>query len=919
MSGAIISQALKDGNKNESQNNSQLKLLEFPPRARELTPALEFLAALSDAAHLQSPPHFCFQVFSNITTKGFLPSGISPGKARHVTRSFGSAYKGLRHCNQLANGGFCGIYVTVNETDGLGRKKTNITRLRTLFVELDHGGLTLAHADEMVKNFGASIVVESSPGKYHIYWLLKTGSPGTDREAVEAELGEDSFEQQYTDVQHWLQYRFRKLSAGVESSDVSRVLRLPGFYHLKDPYNPFQVRLHHCDADCRYTIPEALSVAGVTKDLIKEWEGSDDYKEAEKRGKKVLRKEVFSAVDKDHGEYLGAGEGSRNEAMYHYVYNTLLKHKGLNLQQAIGVALVANQTNQPPLKKNEVITIVKSAWSKFESMGGFIGTSPGDAAKIFEKEDKLQKRDRKKKKFGDSVDTDEESLFDSTELVLTDADEDILSERFQFDYDMDEFVSPVSDASVVERIRQRYGHRLRVNSSMGIYWYQNGLWHNSPESKKGEQAFRPFLISLLSQVVDEPYVQRDACVTDSKGARSTSKISTLKKDMLSATKMNQVMKELNKCSGLYEAHDSFDHDRGKIACKNGVVDLKTGERLPHSPHHKFTRTCGVMFDSAATCPRWERFIEEIMGEDEDLVDYMQKICGVVLAGDTSIQSLFLLYGTGGNGKSIFIGVLEKLLHQFAGTFHSRVITKGTNNSDSMVSSELAAAYGKRLIAVSEVNEGDDWDESLVKSLSGEDRISAKYLYQNTFHYEPTYIVMVRANHKPIIRGSDAGIWARFRLVPFMQNFRGTLQQDSGLRHKLEAELSGIFNYCVEGYRKYLAEGLGEPEAARLEKEDYQREMNPVRAFVAELCEMSSPQEGMEKTELLDAYNRWAQENSVERMTFQKLGRKLKSMGIREARLIRKSSRIRTYNIRLTNEGAKEVAKMEQDKVIDFPV
>lgn len=335
--------------------------------------------------------------------------------------------------------------------------------------------------------------------------------------------------------------------------------------------------------------------------------------------------------------------------------------------------------------------------------------------------------------------------------------------------------------------------------------------------------------------------------------------------------------------------------------------------MVNSPRHKFTRTCSVRYDSEATCPRWDTFVSEIMGGDPELVDYLQKICGLVLAGDTSQQSLFLLYGTGGNGKSIFLGVLQELLGEFAGEFPTELVMKTRTGRDAGQQSSLAQAYGKRLMAVGEVDENSGWNESLIKSLSGEDRITAKFMHKNPFEYTPTYIVMVRANHKPRVQGADAGIWSRFKMVPFTQNFRGTEKQDYRLKDKLLEELPGIFLFCVEGYKKFLAEGLTVPQVAMDEIAEYQREMNPLRAFIDDFCEPCNPQVGVTLDEIKTLYDVWAIDSNAFEINRQTMGAKLKSMGLNKVRIRRGDEREYTFPLSFTELGKKMLEKLQKEQ------
>src|SRR2546425_1193726 len=118
-------------------------------------------------------------------------------------------------------------------------------------------------------------------------------------------------------------------------------------------------------------------------------------------------------------------------------------------------------------------------------------------------------------------------------------------------------------------------------------------------------------------------------------------------------------------SALAKPPSAFDRDPWLLNVQTGTVDLRSGELHPHRREDLLTKLAPVVHDPVARCPRWERFLLEIMDGDETLVRYLQRVVGYTLSGDIRHHAFFLLYGTGANGKSTFLETLRALLGDYA--------------------------------------------------------------------------------------------------------------------------------------------------------------------------------------------------------------------------------------------------------------
>jgi putative DNA primase/helicase len=275
--------------------------------------------------------------------------------------------------------------------------------------------------------------------------------------------------------------------------------------------------------------------------------------------------------------------------------------------------------------------------------------------------------------------------------------------------------------------------------------------------------------------------------------------------------------------------EQYDANLFLAATQNGTIDLGECKFRDSLPDDYMTLHLGTLYDPDASCPRWEEFLNQVFGGDKELIDYIQRAVGYSLTGDTSEQVVFLCHGNGANGKSVLLGLLEKLLGDYAGKASFDTFDAGNRNN---ASNDLAALKGKRLVTVIEAEEDKVLAEAKIKAVTGQDLITCRFLFREFFTYKPEFKIWMAMNHLPIIRGGDRGIWRRIRVIPFFQSFEG--REDRGLPAKLEAELSGILNWALEGLRKWWESGLGEmPETMKKVTEEYRHDNDSIGRWLEE--------------------------------------------------------------------------------------
>ena len=308
----------------------------------------------------------------------------------------------------------------------------------------------------------------------------------------------------------------------------------------------------------------------------------------------------------------------------------------------------------------------------------------------------------------------------------------------------------------------------------------------------------------------------------------------------------------------------FDRYKMALNTPGGVVNLKNGTVHPHDSTHYFTKMTAVDYSSNADCPRWRQFLSEIFAGDKDLIRYIQKAVGYTLTGSTAEQCAFFLYGTGRNGKSTFIDTIRDVFGDYAANIQPETIMV-RNSQSSAVNSDIARLKGARLVTSVEPNEGVRINEGLLKQLTGDDVVTARKLYAEEFEFKPEFKLWMATNHKPIIRGTDTGIWRRIHMIPFNVQIPED-KVDKNLTHKLKAELTAIFKWCIDGCLLYQAEGLNMPAAICQSVREYRREMDVVSAFIEDRCQCEGC---VQSSALYAAYAKWAESNNEYKMSHTK--------------------------------------------------
>lgn len=414
------------------------------------------------------------------------------------------------------------------------------------------------------------------------------------------------------------------------------------------------------------------------------------------------------------------------------------------------------------------------------------------------------------------------------------------------------------DTGNADRFMDHYGELVKYSFTDKDWMVYNGSYWESDDTGQ--------VHSLVDQVVsgmkhEKLVIPADSDLTEDKAMKEFQK--HIKHSRSNSGKKAMIDEIKHRVPVL---HGEFDSDKTLLNVANGYVDLTSGILHEHDISKMFSRQTRIEYTDTIDAPEWEQFLNQIFDSNRELIDYVQKAVGYSLTGSTKEQVMFILYGNGRNGKSIFIDTIADALGNYARSMQADSIMIKQNSS--AANSDIARLEGARLVTSSEPNDGLRLDEGLVKQLTGGDTVTARYLYGKEFEFK----LWLATNHKPIIRGTDDGIWRRLMLVPFAVKIPDN-RVDKDLKYKLQREEVGILNWAVEGALKWQREGLQAPASVREASRTYRNEMDVTSEFMDECCVVGD-HEMVRAGELYQRYKHWATDNSQYLMNSTKFGKEM---------------------------------------------
>ena len=320
--------------------------------------------------------------------------------------------------------------------------------------------------------------------------------------------------------------------------------------------------------------------------------------------------------------------------------------------------------------------------------------------------------------------------------------------------------------------------------------------------------------------------------------------------------------------------ERFDTDPYDFNLTSGTLNLKTRELREHNPQDYLTRVSPVEYIPGAKCPLWEEFLSYILPDIQHR-KCLQRFAGHWLTGNVDEQLMLFMGGTGANGKSTLISVLMEIFGDYAIVAPDNLLlaTRGTEHPTG-----TADLRGARFVAQVEIDKGKVFNEAVIKKLTGGERLKARRMNQDFFEFPPTHKICVCANHRPIIKGNDEGIWRRIPVLPFEVRIPDK-KKDRQLKTKLMQELSGIFNWMLVGLDAQLANGVAVPDSMWQKTREYKQEMDILGLFFEECCKRKDGYWVGQKI-LYQAYLRWNKELTQRPVNYRMFNRLMRERNFR---------------------------------------
>lgn len=401
-----------------------------------------------------------------------------------------------------------------------------------------------------------------------------------------------------------------------------------------------------------------------------------------------------------------------------------------------------------------------------------------------------------------------------------------------------------TDMGNAERFIDKFANDIKYCPEEG-HWY---IWDKD----------RWVIVSKKAGVMRYAKITAKEIEEEAESETDTLRKRILKKHALSsqnAPKLKNMIDVATSDKKIQVPSSKFDSNNWIINVANGMVDLrgKSLKLVEHDKNQYITKIMPVKCKPDETCPKWENFLNTIMENNQGMIRFIQRCVGYALTGNTSEQCLFFLYGSGANGKSTFLETIRGLLGSYAqnADFNSFMKKDGIRN-------DLARLKGARFVSAIEAGSGQKFDERIIKMSTGQDTITTRFLYKEYFEYEPNFKIFLAANHMPKIEDKDHSIWRRIIRINFNVKIPKR-KQDKNLRKQLEQEYPGIMNWAIEGCKDWQANGLNPPKEVLAAVEEYRDEMDPIRKFLRECCEIKAG-EKIVKSELFSAYEQWCRDN-----------------------------------------------------------
>jgi putative DNA primase/helicase len=713
---------------------------------------------------------------------------------------------------QAINEKGAGIFVARNQCTG-HRSEPNVSRIRGVHADMDD--VTEVQLDAVMAVLQPSIVVQSSgPNRHQLYWQLAKGEILTKAETKA--------------INQCLAAKHGADSAAV---DVSRLLRLPGFKHMK----------YRADGKTP-TVTETFIGRTYTADQIRHAFPTSQV--SGQTGKPPINIQTNTYVTQELTPQLSTVATSIAKAHPH-----LWAGDWQNAVRPSGEIGYPSRSEADLALVGHIVRACHNGGIDADSLGGAVdavfSSSPmGQTGKWVDRDDYRAL-------------TINKALSSSYPLSAGSAHGGLVLESH----------GDIRNAKAFAQIAR--GHFLYVATrDRWLQWHQQ-LWSVCEKDEHVAKAKDVCgrILNAAGSVFGQDQERGKRLVQEAMAAHNLSRITAMLKLAVSEPEMATTDREL-------------DCDPYLLGVRKGVIDLRSGRLFFNQPEMRITRYCNAGFSEDATCPQWLRFLDQIFINDTETIECVQRLLGCTLLGLATEEILIICYGHGSNGKSVFSNVVHKIMGGYAITAPPSLLT-ARRQDDTGPRNDLAALAGARYVSINEMQAGDRLDEQVVKMLAGREPISARFLHQEFFEFTPSFTPWLRTNHKPIITGLDDGIWRRLVLLPFNRKFTDD-EKDPALEQKLLDEQDAILMWMVEGAKLYLQDGIKLSPRMRSELGTYRSESDLLGEFLADQT-TTDPTGKASQSLVYSSYRGWCDDCGVRPLSKKTFTQRLAERGYPEGK------------------------------------
>jgi putative DNA primase/helicase len=398
----------------------------------------------------------------------------------------------------------------------------------------------------------------------------------------------------------------------------------------------------------------------------------------------------------------------------------------------------------------------------------------------------------------------------------------------------------------------REGTPLRYVEEMGFVIYAGGVWRADHLDRS-----RAIVHRTADRVKAMADALQEAASTDEASAEAN-RWSRWADYCQSKRGIDSALSELVALPSVATRVSELDKHHHLLVVRNGVVDLRTGNLQEHNQELLMTKRVEVDYDAEAKAPRWESYLSEVMLDDAEMVDYLRRLVGYAITGETSEQCFTVLWGSGANGKTVLTSTLQEVFKAISVTTPFSTFEQKAAGG---IPNDLAALRAARLVFASEGNADQPMNEALLKQITGRDPVTARFLRKEFFTFTPRFQIFLATNKKPMFVGADEGLWRRVKMIAWARYFTPE-ERDAGIFEALLDEAEGILAWAVRGAVEWYAGGLQDPAAIVEATKDYKANSDVLAGFLPGMYVRDDNAGTVPGKTLFDDYLSWAADENL---------------------------------------------------------